>query len=146
MSSPSETDLQRVARQAAIEVEEEFENISSLRNDSVAAMVAAFDPEEIMIETTLKSGKCFTISELRGISLRYGRDPPFDEAMEEIRDRFAERSCEGNFAVKCVNRGAIEKDKETAASTAAALIVETKILMNLEKHPHIYGRRFLFNH
>ena len=135
-SSPAETDLQRIARQAAIDVEENFANISSLRNDDVAAMIAVFDSEEIAIEKTLNSG-IFTISGLRGISVRYGRDPPFDEEMEDMRHRFAERSHKGYFAVKCVSREAIEKDEETTASTAAALIVEAKILMNLEKHPHI---------
>ena len=134
-----ESRLAKVARISAREVEEDFHEVSSLQNDDVASLVAAFDQEEVHVKEggLVRTDTFFEMYELNSITLRYNRDPPFDEGMEEIRSRFADRSSEGHFSLKCVNRETIERDEFAAASAAAAMIVEAKILMNLEKHPHI---------
>ena len=117
-----ESRLAKVARISAREVEEDFHEVSSLQNDDVASLVAAFDQEEVHVKEggLVRTDTFFEMYELNSITLRYNRDPPFDEGMEEIRSRFADRSTEGHFSLKCVNRETIERDEFAAASAAAA--------------------------
>ena len=130
-------DYEQEARQAAIDVEELFEEISAVRNDDLAAMVPLFDPEEVMLGDPMNSSEDVLVALLRSISLRYDRDPPFDYEMEDARDRFADRSHDAFFAIKSISPAAVRKDKETAIAAGSSLMLEAKILMNLEKHPHI---------
>ena len=139
MTSSSPENYEEDARQAAIDVEDLFESTSELRNDNLAAMVALFDPEEVHLGESLEGcfGDDFTVQHLRRIQLRYERDPPFEYEMEDARDRFADRSHEPYFAVKSISPKCVTADRSNAATSGASLMLEVKILMNLEKHPHI---------
>lgn len=146
----SEDDIAVAVRQAAIEVEEYFDDHSKFRDDSRAAMAASFGPEELLLgpkkslfDRISKNGGVFSVYALRGISLgNTDRGPPFGEVAEQCRARFAGRSHEGHYAVKFVDPHALQTDPRSAVDAASSLVAEAKILMNLEKHPHvsrIYG-------
>ena len=133
----SENDLQDVARKAAIAVQEEFDRHSTIRNTSREELVPVFDPEEIMLRETLNSGRFCTVAQLRGISIRYDRDEPFDPELDDHRDHFADRSHEEHFVVKAASYKSIRNDEQMAARVSTSIMIETKILANLAKHPHI---------
>jgi hypothetical protein len=141
-------EVEKAARQAAMEVVEDFNDFSALRNDARANMVALFYPVEVTLDhsNSSSSGKAtsgrhdiFGVYRLKGISLRdsHGRNPSFSDDMEGNRKRFADRSHEGYFSVKFAHRETLRQSSRAALDAACALAVEAKTLMNLPKHPHI---------
>lgn len=148
VSTIDEESVERATRQAAMEVMEDFEDYSAIRNDGRAGMVALFDPSELCLEDASSSSSngpkiirqgVFATYHLKCISLgdSCGRDPPFSDEMEESRERFADRSREGYFSVKFAHRDALKKSPKDALNAACAMALEAKTLMNLPKHPHI---------
>ncbi|KAG7354243.1 protein kinase domain containing protein [Nitzschia inconspicua] len=147
-SSSAQDEVERAACQAAIEVIEEFDDYSAIRNDARASMVAVFDPSEVYLDYSSASSSSglkgiqqgvFSVYRLKSISLGdiHGRDPPFTDEMEENRKRFADRSNEGYFSVKFAHRDALQKSPKDALNAACAMALEAITLMNLPKHPHI---------
>jgi hypothetical protein len=132
--SASETDHQAVAREAAIQVQEDFDASSEFRDVHREAAIALYDPEEVLMKDVIYSGFFCTLSVLRGISLR---PSDFEDYIEEHRDRFAGRSHDGHYALKYISPESVKKDEETARNAGAALMIEAKMLMNLAPHPHI---------
>lgn len=152
-SGSIDEETEQAARQAAIEVMEDFDDYSTLRNDARASMVPVFDSNEILLDYSSSThseilnsrnseiGR-FTVYPLKEISLRaFGdaSDPPFSDQMEENRYRFADRSHEGHFCVKYVARDSLRHDRDPnlARDAICSLALEAKVLMNLPKHPHI---------
>ena len=136
----TENDLQEIARKAAVAIQEEFDRHSTLRNSSREMAVPIFDPKEIMlreIRETLSTGRFCSVARLRGISIRYDREEPFDQELEDHRDHFADRSHEEHFVVKAASYKSITTNTQMAARAAASIMLETKILANQAKHPHI---------
>jgi hypothetical protein len=95
----------------------------------------------------------YLISHLKGVSLNSQDDNEMDDDMEDTRERFAERSKnEGYFAVKFVNPSMFsvekadltseapnraEKRKKRLKEIASSLVLECKILSDLDKHPNV---------
>lgn len=149
-SSSIDDKVERAIRQAAIEVVEDFEDYSAIRNDWRAAMVAVFEPSEVCLDHSTSSNSSpsspksmrqgvFGVYRLKSISLTDSstREHPFSEEMIENRERFADRSHEGYFSVKFALQDALRKSPKDALNAACAMALEANTLMNLPKHPHI---------
>ena len=135
-----ETDLQRTCRKAAERVLGDFESSCGLRNKSRESAIAVFDPDEIIVkkwddEGLLYKGNFTCVARVDGVELM--DDSGFEDDMEDLRDRVADRVEDGHFAIKYVNPEAVKGDKKQASHAGAAIMIEAKILMNLAPHPHI---------
>jgi hypothetical protein len=139
-------EVEKAARQAAIEVFEDFNDFSALRNDARANMIALFEPSEVLLDRSSSYGTAacrrhgvFAVYRLKGISWRESHEGSsiHSSDMECNRKRFADRSNEGYFSVKFTHRETLRQSSRAALDAACALALEAKTLMNLPKHPHI---------
>lgn len=130
-----------LALKTAIAVARAFDANCVLRNPRKECTVPMFEPQELVLGETLRSSGFFIDMHLRGIRLtKELLHGDFSEEEEEYRERFAERSADGFYAVKYLQKGVYSSVH--AASAAADFMMETKILMNLAPHPNcvqIYG-------
>ena len=125
-----------LALKTAIAVARAFDANCALRNPQRECTVPMFEPQELVLGELLRSGGFFTCIHLRGIRLTKDlKHGAFSEEEEEYRERFAERSIDGHYAVKFLHSGVY--NSVHAASAAADFMMETKLLMNLSPHPNI---------
>jgi hypothetical protein len=136
-AAENEKELQIAARNAAIDIQEEFDDHSGLRNALREEAIPVYDPEEVMLHGTIHKGRFCTITRLRGISMRFNRNPPFDLEMEDHREHFADRSHDEHFVVKSASHTTSIQNEASAILAAVSLMIEALILANLAKHPHI---------
>lgn len=125
-----------LALKTAIAVARAFDANCALRNPAKECTIPMFESQELIIGEPLRSSGFFTDLSLRGINLtRNLQHGEFSEEEEEYRERFAERSIDGHYAVKFLQKGLY--NSVHAASAASDMMMETKILMNLAPHPNI---------
>lgn len=125
-----------LALKTAIAVARAFDANCALRNPAKECTIPMFEPQELVLGEPLRSSGFFTDVALRGIKLtRNLQHGEFSEDEEEFRLRFAERSIDGHYAVKFLQKGIY--NSVHAASAASDMMMETKILMNLAPHPNI---------
>ncbi|CAB9507254.1 Probable LIM domain-containing serine/threonine-protein kinase DDB [Seminavis robusta] len=125
-----------LALKTAIAVARAFDANCALRNPAKECTIPMFEPQELILGEPLRSCGFFTDIQLRGIKLtRNLLHGEFSEDEEEFRERFAERSIDGHYAVKFLQKGIY--NSVHAASAASDMMMETKILMNLAPHPNI---------
>ena len=81
-----------------------FDANCALRNPAKECTIPMFEPQELVLGEPLRSSGFFTDLALRGIKLtRNLQHGEFSEDEEEFRERFAERSIDGHYAVKVRN-------------------------------------------
>ena len=90
-----------LALKTAIAVARAFDANCALRNPAKECTIPTFEPQELILGEPLRSSGFFTDLALRGIKLtRNLQHGEFSEDEEEFRERFAERSIDGHYAVK----------------------------------------------
>jgi hypothetical protein len=90
-----------LALKTAIAVARAFDANCALRNPAKECTIPMFEPQELILGEPLRSSGFFTDIHLRGIKLtRNLIHGEFSEDEEEFRERFAERSIDGHYAVK----------------------------------------------
>ena len=90
-----------LALKTAIAVARAFDANCALRNPAKECTIPMFEPQELVMGEPLRSCGFFTDIQLRGIKLTKNLiHGEFSEDEEEFRQRFAERSIDGHYAVK----------------------------------------------